>query len=210
MFGYAILKCQQNDNRCDDLKYENLILNILVVHKTSKSNKEHGKKSSSKKYGKKKAYQALTTERNDSMRSYGNEAHDTTIPRSTQERCSINQAGVMKHEFIPRLQRIEDRVTELPTCWNSKSSGSDLGDGSGKHATMSETLKLRKPNPDDLGYADSVSVEEVGGILGLSCSFCLCRAMMAERGPIKSGGSLIEWELVPLIAHIPVTIPAII
>ncbi|KAK9125580.1 hypothetical protein Scep_014426 [Stephania cephalantha] len=26
-------------------------------------------------------------------------------------------------------------------------------------------LKLSKPNPDDLGYADSVSVEEVGGIL---------------------------------------------
>ncbi|KAK9163344.1 hypothetical protein Syun_004246 [Stephania yunnanensis] len=53
------------------------------AHKTSKSNKEHGKKSSSKKYGKKKAYRALTmkkAERNDSMRSYGNEAHDTTIP----------------------------------------------------------------------------------------------------------------------------------
>ncbi|KAK9168657.1 hypothetical protein Syun_000797 [Stephania yunnanensis] len=138
------------------------------AHKTSKSNKEHGKKSSSKKYGKKKAYQALTTEkteRNDSMRSYGNEAHDTTIPGNTQERCSINQAGVMKHEFIPKASAIEDRATGVANCWNSKSSGSDLGDGSGKHATMSETLKLSKPNPDDLGYADYVSVEEVGGPL---------------------------------------------
>ncbi|KAK9161131.1 hypothetical protein Syun_007472 [Stephania yunnanensis] len=97
------------------------------AHKTSKSNKEHGKKSSSKKYGKKKAYRALTTEkaeRNDSMRSYGNEAHDTTI--------------------LARLQTIEDRVPELPSCWNKKSGGSDLGDGSGKHATMSKLLMVLK------------------------------------------------------------------
>ncbi|KAK9125302.1 hypothetical protein Scep_014148 [Stephania cephalantha] len=117
------------------------------AHKTSKSNKEHGKKSSSKKYGKKKAYQALTTEkteRNDSMRSYGNEAHDTTIPGSTQERCSINQAGVMKHEFIPEASAIEDRAAGVVNYWNSKSSGSDLGDGSGKHVTMSETVRARK------------------------------------------------------------------
>ncbi|KAK9128708.1 hypothetical protein Syun_017505 [Stephania yunnanensis] len=117
------------------------------AHKTSKSDKEHGKKSSSKKYGKKKAYQALTTEkteRNDSMRSYGNEAHDTTIPGSTQERCSINQAGVMKHEFIPEASAIEDRAAGVVNYWNSKSSGSDLGDGSGKHATMSETVRARK------------------------------------------------------------------
>ncbi|KAK9125846.1 hypothetical protein Scep_014692 [Stephania cephalantha] len=71
------------------------------------------------------------------MRSYGNEAHDTTIPGKTQERCSINQAGVMKHEFIPEASRIEDRVMGVANCWN-KIQWFDLGDGSGKHATMSK------------------------------------------------------------------------
>lgn len=29
---------------------------------------------------------------------------------------------------------------------------------------MWEQLKLSQPNPDDLGYVDSISVEEIGGI----------------------------------------------
>jgi hypothetical protein len=36
-------------------------------------------------------------------------------------------------------------------------------------------LKLSRPNPDDLGYVDSVSVEEIGGArVCLNSWFLLC------------------------------------
>ena len=35
-------------------------------------------------------------------------------------------------------------------------------------------LKLSQPNPDDLGYVDSISVEEIGGVrVCLRCCFSL-------------------------------------
>ena len=35
-------------------------------------------------------------------------------------------------------------------------------------------LKLSQPNPDDLGYVDSISVEEIGGVrVCLRCCFSI-------------------------------------
>ncbi|KAK9162904.1 hypothetical protein Syun_003806 [Stephania yunnanensis] len=98
-------------------------------------------------------------------------------------------AGEMKHEFIPEASAIEDRV-----CWSCQlleqenlvvqtlgmalenmlpcqkllmvlkiSSKFELRHFCRTTGSVA-MLKLRKPNPDDLGYADSVSVEEVGAI----------------------------------------------
>ena len=32
------------------------------------------------------------------------------------------------------------------------------------HSVFLHQLKLSQPNPDDLGYVDSISVEEIGGV----------------------------------------------
>ncbi|KAK9150553.1 hypothetical protein Syun_008862 [Stephania yunnanensis] len=150
-------------------------------------------------------------------------SHEETFSISPYSNDEDNSPSKLKHEGFKEL-KIGSRSCQL---LEQESSGSDLGDGSIKHATMSETvrarkivihcgrnrhatnsprseasschkeqdlttsngklmvlkisskfelrrfcrttgsvamLKLSKPNPDDLGYADSVSVEEVGAI----------------------------------------------
>ncbi|KAF8396147.1 hypothetical protein HHK36_017760 [Tetracentron sinense] len=145
-----------------------------LVSKSPKKTKEYGKKSSNKKYVKKKGYHAtlvsqtgapqsfetlhntqsyecgLGDEKNDDMRSYRSEATDTfsSVPGSpgnSKGICSINQAGILKHKFIEEVVvSNEDKASRNVQIKSSKSRGLDIEEGTEKHASKSETMKGKK------------------------------------------------------------------
>ncbi|KAF6168361.1 hypothetical protein GIB67_018201 [Kingdonia uniflora] len=85
------------------------------VQKTPKTAKEYGKKSN-KKYGKKKGYSSvgkgethrsyelsLGEDKNDDFLSYRNDVQEVFLSPIQGEKCSINQAGIMKHNFVDEV-----------------------------------------------------------------------------------------------------------
>lgn len=146
-----------------------------LVDKSPKKNKDYGKKSYSKVSVKKKGYQgsiggntepnqsfdghndtrsfgySLGHEKNDEMQSHGNEVPDTySSPiggsqSQTEEICSINQPGVLKHKFVDEVMvSDEDRTSRVVRIKNSKSNDLDSGEDTGKHAGKSKPVKGKK------------------------------------------------------------------
>ncbi|XP_015881634.3 uncharacterized protein LOC107417540 isoform X1 [Ziziphus jujuba] len=146
-----------------------------MVDKSPKKNKDYGKKSYSKVSVKKKGYQGsiggntepsqsfeghkdtqsfgyrLGHEKNDGVQSYGNEVPDTCSSpiagsqSQTEEICSINQPGVLKHKFVDEVMvSDEDRTSRVVRIKNSKSNDLDSGEDSGKHAGKSKPVKGKK------------------------------------------------------------------
>nr|DAD29717.1 TPA_asm: hypothetical protein HUJ06_031185 [Nelumbo nucifera] len=135
-----------------------------LVDKASKNTKEHGKKYSNQKYVKKKGYHLLKTEghqsfdtqhdaqslensmdeeRDDQIRSYRNEGSDASLSPAgiivdDKERCSINQPGNVKHNFIEdTMVNNKDRASRVIQISSGKPHG--MEEDMGKYASKSET-----------------------------------------------------------------------
>ncbi|KAK6240208.1 hypothetical protein QUC31_005677 [Theobroma cacao] len=138
-----------------------------MADKSPKKNKEYGKKSSSKKYPKKKAYQAsfiskgelqlsleenqdihsqvysLGEDRNNEVVSKRNEGQDISSPVAGI--CSTNQPGVLKHKLVDEVMvSDEDRTSRVLKIKSNKSHDLDSGDDTGKHGSKSKTVKAKK------------------------------------------------------------------
>ncbi|KAF8403799.1 hypothetical protein HHK36_011905 [Tetracentron sinense] len=144
-----------------------------MVDISPKNTREYGKKSSNKKYGKKKAYQAsllgktdahqslerqhnaqsykfnLDDEKKDDMQSYiseGPEIFSSPVsgsPGNSKEICSINQPGILKQKLIEEI--VVSNEERASRIVQSKSTISQgLEEGTGKHASKSVTKKGRK------------------------------------------------------------------
>ncbi|XP_021280478.1 uncharacterized protein LOC110413824 isoform X2 [Herrania umbratica] len=138
-----------------------------MADKSPKKNKEYGKKSSSKKYPKKKAYQAsfiskgesqmspeenqdihsqgysLGEDRNNEVVSQRNEGQDISSPVAGI--CSTNQPGVLKHKLVDEVMvSDEDRTSRVLKIKSNKSHDLDSGDDTGKHCSKSKTVKAKK------------------------------------------------------------------
>ncbi|KAF5180183.1 Histone-lysine n-methyltransferase [Thalictrum thalictroides] len=145
------------------------------VNKGTKNTKEYGKKLSIKKYGKKKGHQVslmgksdahpiyeglhdrksieftLSDEKNDDVPLYrSDEIHmlsssSVRSPSNRREKCSINQAGIMKHNFVDEVvANNEDRAPKVAQTKGSKSHGPFLGFGFGKQTSKLENVKGKK------------------------------------------------------------------
>lgn len=143
------------------------------AHKGTKNNKEHGKKSSNKKSGNKKGshvsligktdgYQSyeglhsresvdfnLSDSKNDDIRLYRSKGIDTLSSRvknlgNTGEQCSVNQAGITKHNFVEELKANNARAPKISHIKSSKSNDPVLGFGFGKNASNPENVKGKK------------------------------------------------------------------
>ncbi|KAL5719758.1 hypothetical protein ACHQM5_012500 [Ranunculus cassubicifolius] len=132
--------------------------------KGTKNPKESGKKMSSKKFGKKKGPQVSFSGHTDAYETYeglhsreSNEFHvknetyrsegvDLLLLRNarnlgnTKEKCSVNQAGVMRHEFVAKH---EDRGPKISQMKSNKSHDPVLGFGYGKHSTSKPEEKKK-------------------------------------------------------------------
>ncbi|KAK8614398.1 hypothetical protein V6N13_122756 [Hibiscus sabdariffa] len=133
----------------------------------SPKNKEYGKKSSSKKHPKKKAYQAsliskgesqlifegnqdiqsqgcsLGEDRNNEVASQINEGQDTSSPVAGI--CSTNQPGVLKHKLVDEVMVSgEDRTFRVIKIKSNKPHNLVHGDDNGKHSSKSKTVKAKK------------------------------------------------------------------
>ncbi|PIA48436.1 hypothetical protein AQUCO_01400789v1 [Aquilegia coerulea] len=145
------------------------------VNKGTKSTKEYGKKLSSKKYGKKKGHQGslmgksdahpiyeglhdrnsieftLSDEKNDDVPLYRGDgiqrlsSPSIRCPSNTREKCSINQAGIMKHNFVDEVVANNNgRAPKVAETKSSKSHGPALGFGYGKQTSKLENVKGKK------------------------------------------------------------------
>lgn len=145
-----------------------------LVDKSPKKNKDYGKKYN-KMYVKKKIDQgsvvgkteldqsfeghndtqsfgySLGHEKNDDMLSHGNEVPDTyssPIAGShshTEEICSINHPGVLKHKFVEEVMvSDEDRTSRVVQIKSNKSNDLDSGEDTGKHTGKSKPVKGKK------------------------------------------------------------------
>ncbi|XP_059649120.1 uncharacterized protein LOC132295062 isoform X2 [Cornus florida] len=139
-----------------------------LVDKSPKKTKEYGKKSTNKKYGKKKGYlPSLVSkmeahqsfeghsgtpslgysggdDKNDDMQSHrSGELFSSPAAESlTEGICSINQAGVLKHKFIDEIAVSNDnRKSRMVQIKNIKSHGMVSGDDIEKNAIKSMTSK---------------------------------------------------------------------
>ncbi|XP_022756808.1 uncharacterized protein LOC111304502 isoform X2 [Durio zibethinus] len=138
-----------------------------IADKSPKKNKEYGKKSSSKKYPKKKAYQASLISKGESQLSFeGNldiqsqgyslaeDRNDETAPQINEGQdisspvagiCSTNQPGVLKHKLVDEVMvSDEDRTSHVLKIKSNKSHDFDSGDDNGKQGSKSKTVKAKK------------------------------------------------------------------
>ncbi|OMP04927.1 Zinc finger, PHD-type [Corchorus capsularis] len=138
-----------------------------IGDKSPKKNKEYGKKSSSKKYSKKKAYQAsliskgesqpsldgnqdiqsqgysMSEDRNNEVVSHRKERQDSPSPVAGV--CSTNQPGVLKHKLVDEVMvSDEDRTSRVLKIRSNKPHDLDSGDDTGKHGSKSKTVKAKK------------------------------------------------------------------
>lgn len=146
-----------------------------LVDKSPKKAKDYGKKYYSKGSIKKKGYQAsvvskrepdlsfeghndaqsfvysLGQDKNDGMQSRTDEIPETySSPvagslSQTEEICSINQPGVLKHKFVDEVMvSDEDRTSRVVRIKSNKSNDLDSGDDTGKQAGKSKNVKGKK------------------------------------------------------------------
>ncbi|KAJ7982220.1 Histone-lysine N-methyltransferase [Quillaja saponaria] len=134
-----------------------------LVDKSPKKTKDNGKKNSSKKYAKKKEYQALpqSIEGNSDVKSlyrmgndtesHENEASDSSslavagIISKNEGLCSINQPGSLKHKFVDEVMvSDEDRKPRVVRIKSNKVHGLDSEDDIGEHANNSKTARGKK------------------------------------------------------------------
>ncbi|XP_022770091.1 uncharacterized protein LOC111313683 isoform X2 [Durio zibethinus] len=133
----------------------------------SPKNREYVKTSSSKKYLKKKAYQAsliskgesqlsfegnqdiqsqgysLGEDRNNEVASQINEEQDISSPVAGI--CSTKQPGVLKHKLVDEVMvSDEDRASRVLKIKSNKPHDLDGGDDNGKHGSKSKTVKAKK------------------------------------------------------------------
>ncbi|KAK0573201.1 hypothetical protein LWI29_004263 [Acer saccharum] len=139
-----------------------------LADKSPKKPKEYGKKSSNKKYPKKKGYQMSiinkmepdqSFERHHDVRSHGhsddlhspkNEGPDISssvagVVSRTEGIYSVNQPGVLKHKFVDEVMvSDEDNKISRVKVKNSKLHDMDSGEDTGKHGSKSKTVKAKK------------------------------------------------------------------
>ncbi|XVF22939.1 hypothetical protein REPUB_Repub12eG0214100 [Reevesia pubescens] len=138
-----------------------------IADKSPKKSKEYGKKSSSKKYPKKKVYQTSLISKGESQVSFeGNqdiqsqgytlgedninevasqiiEGQDISSPVAGI--CSTNQPGVLKHKLVDEVMvSDEDRTSRVLKIKSNKPHDLDSGDDNGKHGSKSKTVKAKK------------------------------------------------------------------
>ncbi|GMJ01438.1 hypothetical protein like AT3G08020 [Hibiscus trionum] len=126
-----------------------------IADKSPKKNKEYGKKSSSKKYLKKKTNQASLISQGESQLSFlrnqdipaavirKDEGQDISSPVAGI--CSTNQLGIMKHKVVDEVMvSDEDRKSRVLKIKSSKLHDLDRGDDNGKHDSKSNTVKAKK------------------------------------------------------------------
>lgn len=146
-----------------------------LVDKSPKKAKDYGKKYYSKGSIKKKGFQAsmlgkrepdlsfeghndaqsfgysLVHDKNDGMQSQRDDVLDTySSPiagslSQTDEICSINQPGVLKHKFVDEVMvSDEDRTSRVVRIKSNKSNELDSGEDTGKQTGKSKTVKGKK------------------------------------------------------------------
>lgn len=124
-----------------------------LVDKSPKKTKEFGKKSSKKKYPKKKGYQtSLVGKTEPHHYSLGDDKNydDSASPIATEGMCSINQPGVLKHKFIDEIAGSnEDKKSRVVQIKNNSSNNNnrhdlDGGEDSGKQTGKSKIVKGTK------------------------------------------------------------------
>lgn len=145
-----------------------------LADKSPKKFKDFGKKYSSKASAKKKGYQASAIykrepelgfeaqnaqsfaysfgrHKNDGLLSQKDElqdAHSSPVAGSlnhTEEICSINQQGVLKHKFVDEVMvSDEDRTSRVVRIKSARSNDVDSGEDTGKHSGKSNTVKGKK------------------------------------------------------------------
>ncbi|TYI13116.1 hypothetical protein ES332_A08G036200v1 [Gossypium tomentosum] len=136
-----------------------------IADKPLKKNKEYGKESSSKKYLKKKTYQAsliskgesqLSFEGNQDIQSQGYSVSEyridevaiqrdegQNISSPVTETCSTNQPGILKNKLVDEVTvSDEDRKSRVLKIKSNKPH--DLDSGDDKHDSKSNTLKAKK------------------------------------------------------------------
>ncbi|KAK8615075.1 hypothetical protein V6N13_068861 [Hibiscus sabdariffa] len=126
-----------------------------IANKSPKKNKEYGKKSSSKKYLKKKTNQAslisqgesqLSSERNQDIPEaviQKDEGPDISSPVAGI--CSTNQLGILKHKVVDEVMiSDEDRKSCVLKIKSSKPHDLERGDDNGKHDSKLNTVKAKK------------------------------------------------------------------
>ncbi|KAK2637037.1 hypothetical protein Ddye_031829 [Dipteronia dyeriana] len=139
-----------------------------LADKSPKKPKEYGKKSSSKKYPKKKGYQISiinkmeldqSFERHHNVRSHGH-SDDLHSPKNdgpdissgvvgvvsrTEGVYSVNQPEVLKHKFVDEVM-VSDEDNKISTvkAKSSKPHDMDSGEDTGKHGSKSKTVKAKK------------------------------------------------------------------
>lgn len=145
-----------------------------LADKSPKKFKDFGKKYSSKASAKKKGYQASAIykrepelgfevqnaqsfaysfgrHKNDGLLSQKDELQDADSSpvagslNHTEEICSINQQGVLKHKFVDEVMvSDEDRTSRVVRIKSTRSNDVDSGEDTGKHSGKSNTVKGKK------------------------------------------------------------------
>ncbi|KAL5543382.1 hypothetical protein UlMin_007166 [Ulmus minor] len=128
-----------------------------LVDKSPKKTKDYGKKYSLKTSVKKKGHQAPVTSKDepninfeDGLSKRGEVPDTYSSPMAgslshTEEICSINKPGVLKHKFVDDVMvNDEDRASRVVRIKSSKSNDMDSGEDSGKHIGQSKTGKGKK------------------------------------------------------------------
>ncbi|KAF5952566.1 hypothetical protein HYC85_010510 [Camellia sinensis] len=141
-----------------------------IVDKSPKKTKEYGKKSSNKKYAKKKGYHSSLIskseahnnfeghrdppsfgysgidDKNDDMQSHRSEPFSSPVAGSLSEGiCSINQAAVLKHSFIDEVTVGNANTKSRMVQINSKPQGFGIGGDAGKDASKSKATNTKGP-----------------------------------------------------------------
>ncbi|KAL7204405.1 hypothetical protein ACSBR2_017472 [Camellia fascicularis] len=141
-----------------------------IVDKSPKKTKEYGKKSSNKKYAKKKGYHSSLIskseahnnfeghrdppsfgysgidDKNDDMQSHRSEPFSSPVAGSLSEGiCSINQAAVLKHSFIDEVTVGNANTKSRMVQINSKPQGFGSGGDAGKDASKSKATNTKGP-----------------------------------------------------------------
>lgn len=140
-----------------------------LVDNSPKKSKEYGKKSSNKKYGKKKVHQTSLISKTEAHQSIEGHSDAQSVGYSTGDNkdedmqprriapdflphpvvgtltegvCSINQAGVLKHKFIDEVTAgNENRTSRTVRIKNNRPQGLDIGEDIGKSTSKSKTTK---------------------------------------------------------------------
>uniref|UniRef100_A0A5B7APH1 Uncharacterized protein n=1 Tax=Davidia involucrata TaxID=16924 RepID=A0A5B7APH1_DAVIN len=181
-----------------------------LVDKSPKKTKEYGKKSTNKKYAKKKGYQPSSISKteahqsfeghsdahsfgysvgdgkNDDMQSHGSELFSSPVAGS-----SINQAGVLKHKFIDEVAvSNENRKLRLVQIKSNQHHGMDTGDDIGKNVSKSKTTKgpklvihlgARNRNVTNSPGSDASSYQREQDLITFNGSEDTSQQQMSER-----------------------------